>query len=146
MNLRTLSTVFLLVPITAFVGAPAQRDGAIAETSVLQSTQATGIASRETATRVYKARIRRTSFGIPHIEAANLASLGFGEGYAQAEDHLCTIAEQVIEARGQRAQYFGRGPRDAYLNSDIVVRALRVRERAAELHAAHRLLTTDYRR
>ena len=36
-----------------------------------------------------------------HIQAADLPSLGFGEGYAQAEDHLCTIADQVV--RGRRA-------------------------------------------
>lgn len=136
MNLRTLSTAIVLTSITVFVGASVHRDGATAETSLLQAAQTTSTASRESATGGYKARIRRTSFGIPHIEAANLASLGFGEGYAQAEDHLCTIAEQVIEARGERAKYFGRGPRDAYFNSDIFVKALRVRERAAELHTA----------
>lgn len=136
MNLRPLSTAIILIPVSVFVTVSAQRGGAIAETPLAQATQTTHTVSRETSTGNYKARIRRTSFGIPHIEAANLASLGFGEGYAQAEDHLCTIAEQVIEAHGQRAKYFGRGPRDAYLNSDIVVKALRVRERAAELHAA----------
>ena len=135
MKLRTLSAAIVLTPIAVFIGVSAQRDGAAAETSVFQATQTTTIGSRETSTGGYKARIRRTSFGIPHIEAANLASLGFGEGYAQAEDHLCTIAEQVVESRGQRAKYFGRGPGDAYVNSDIVVKALRVRERAAELHA-----------
>ncbi len=133
MSRQTLSTTIVLLLIAVVVGGSAQRNGAIAETPLVQATQT---ASREAATAGYKARIRRTSFGIPHIEAANLASLGFGEGYAQGEDHLCTIAEQVIEARGQRAKYFGRGPGDAYLNSDIVVKALRVRERAAELHAA----------
>jgi acyl-homoserine lactone acylase PvdQ len=126
MNLRTLSTAIVLIPITVFFGASAQHDGATAETSLLQATQTTSNVRRDTSTGGYKARIRRTSFGIPHIEATNLASLGFGEGYAQAEDHLCAIAEQVIEARGQRAKYFGRGPRDAYLNSDIFVKALRV--------------------
>ena len=136
MNLRTLSTAVVLTLITVFVGVSAQRDDSTVETSLLQATQTTSTVSRETSTGGYRARIRRTSFGIPHIEAANLANLGFGEGYAQAEDYFCTIAEQVIEARGQRAKYFGRGPRDAYLNSDIVVKALRVRERAAELHAA----------
>jgi acyl-homoserine lactone acylase PvdQ len=91
MKLRTLSTAIVLTLITVFVGISAQRDGATAETSLLQATQTTSSATRETATGGYKARIRRTSFGIPHIEAANPASLGFGEGYTQAEDHLCTI-------------------------------------------------------
>jgi acyl-homoserine-lactone acylase len=136
MNLRTLSTAIALTLVTVSLALSGQRAGAVAEALLLQATRTASTAGRATATAGYKARIRRTSFGIPHIEAADLASLGFGEGYAQAEDHLCTIAEQVIEARGQRAKYFGRGPRDGYLNSDIVVKALRVRERAAELHAA----------
>ena len=31
----------------------------------------------------YEARVRRTSFGIPHLVAADLCTLGFGVGYAQ---------------------------------------------------------------
>ena len=135
MNLRRLSTAIALTIVTVFLAPSGQRAGAVVEALLLQPTQTASTTASVNATAVYKARIRRTSFGIPHIEAANLASLGFGEGYAQAEDHLCTIAEQVTEARGQRARYFGRGPGDAYVNSDIVVKALRVRERAAELHA-----------
>ena len=52
--------------------------------------------------QTYSATIRRTSFGIPHIQAADLASLGFGEGYAFAADHLCSLADQVIYVRGER--------------------------------------------
>jgi len=80
----------------------------------------------------YRATIRRTSYGIPHIEAADLASLGFGEGYAQAEDHLCTIADQVVRARGERAKYFGPGEDDRHLLSDVGMKGLRVHELAGE--------------
>jgi acyl-homoserine-lactone acylase len=65
----------------------------------------------------YQAHIRRTTYGIPHIEARDFGSLGFGEGYAQAEDHLCSVADQVIRARGERAKYFGAG------NSDVTCAA-----------------------
>jgi hypothetical protein len=51
----------------------------------------------------YEATIRRTEWGVAHIEATDLGSLGFGEGYAQAEDHLCTIADQVVRVRGVAA-------------------------------------------
>jgi acyl-homoserine-lactone acylase len=74
----------------------------------------------------YEASIRRTSFGVAHIRAEDLGSLGFGEGYAQAEDHLCTIADQVVLVRGERARYFGRGERDVHVVSDIAMRALRL--------------------
>ena len=79
----------------------------------------------------YRARIRRTTHGVAHIDASDLASLGYGEGYAQAEDHLCSIADQIVMARGERARYFGPGPNDAFLNGDLGFRALRVVSRAA---------------
>jgi acyl-homoserine-lactone acylase len=83
----------------------------------------------------YRATIRRTSYGIPHIEANDLASLGFGEGYAQAEDHLCTIADQVIRARGERAKFFGPGEENANLLSDVGIKGLEVSQRAAAAFA-----------
>ncbi|MDQ2945648.1 MAG: acylase [Acidobacteriota bacterium] len=80
----------------------------------------------------YAAHIRRTSYGIPHIQAQDYGSLGFGEGYAQAEDHLCSLADQVVKARGERAKYFGPGKKDEYLRSDIGMKALDLVRRAAD--------------
>ncbi|WP_137938627.1 acylase [Chitinivorax sp. B] len=54
-----------------------------------------------------KADIRYTSWGIPHIKAADHASLGFGMGYAYARDNLCMLADQVVTVNGQRSRYFG---------------------------------------
>ncbi len=51
--------------------------------------------------------IRRTADGIPHIRAHNWHDLGYGYGYAQAEDALCTMAEAFITFRGRRAYFFG---------------------------------------
>jgi acyl-homoserine-lactone acylase len=79
----------------------------------------------------YEATIRRTAYGIPHITAKDSASLGFGEGYAFAQDHLCSLADAVVLARGERARYFGAGDRDVHLLSDIGVKAMRVAELAA---------------
>jgi acyl-homoserine-lactone acylase len=78
----------------------------------------------------YRATIRRTSYGIPHIAAADMGSLGYGEGYALAQDHLCSLADQVVRARGERARHFGRGAKDEHLRSDVVFRALDVAGRA----------------
>jgi acyl-homoserine-lactone acylase len=77
----------------------------------------------------FRATIRRTAYGVAHIEAADLASLGFGEGYAQAEDHVCTIAAQILMARGEQAKYLGRGDDDAYVMMDVVLRAVGFPER-----------------
>ncbi|MBL4836666.1 MAG: penicillin acylase family protein [Kordiimonadaceae bacterium] len=57
----------------------------------------------------YSAEVKRTSYGIPHITAADYASLGYGEGYVAAEDHVCNIAEAVTEVRGEMAKYHGPG-------------------------------------
>ena len=54
-----------------------------------------------------KAQIRRTTFGVPHIQADNLESLGFGSGYAQAQDNLCVLADGFIKANSERSMYFG---------------------------------------
>ncbi|WP_186024989.1 penicillin acylase family protein [Burkholderia gladioli] len=51
--------------------------------------------------------IRRTADGIPHIEAGDWEALGYGYGYAQASDNLCTMAEAFVTYRGERSRYFG---------------------------------------
>ncbi|NIE64860.1 penicillin acylase family protein [Burkholderia sp. Ax-1719] len=54
-----------------------------------------------------RATIRRTAYGVPHIEAANWSGLGYGYGYAQASDDLCTLADGFVTWRGERSRYFG---------------------------------------
>jgi len=78
----------------------------------------------------YGAIIRRTAFGIPHITASDFGGLGFGQGYAIAEDHLCTIVDQAIKLRSRRAFFFGRGANDRHLNSDVAYLALDLQGRA----------------
>ncbi len=56
---------------------------------------------------VLSAKIRRTPYGIPHIKANDLESLGFGSAYAQAQDHLCILADGFIKANSERSKYFG---------------------------------------
>ncbi|MGF6094790.1 acylase [Pseudomonas sp. 18175] len=53
------------------------------------------------------ADIRRTSFGVPHIRASDERGLGFGIGYAYAQDNLCLLANEVVTVNGERARYFG---------------------------------------
>ena len=55
----------------------------------------------------YDAKISRTSFGIPHVRADNWGDLGFGAGYAYAEDNFCTLADEVVTVRAQRSRFFG---------------------------------------
>ncbi|MGW0865934.1 acylase [Streptomyces sp. NPDC002611] len=51
--------------------------------------------------------IRYTEYGIPHIRAKNYADLGFGTGWAQAADEVCTLADGFVTLRGERSRYFG---------------------------------------
>jgi len=62
----------------------------------------------------YNAEIRRTAMGVPHIKADSWAGVGYGSGYAQAEDNLCTMADSFLTYRGERSQYFGGSALLAY--------------------------------
>ncbi|MDE1139845.1 penicillin acylase family protein [Paraburkholderia tropica] len=55
----------------------------------------------------YRADIRRTADGIPHIRANDWGSLGYGTGYAQAQDNLCTLGDAFVTYRGERSEQFG---------------------------------------
>ncbi|QSQ16307.1 penicillin acylase family protein [Myxococcus landrumensis] len=78
----------------------------------------------------YEATIRRTSHGIPHITAKNMASLSYGQGYAFAKDHVCILSDQIIKVRGERARYMGQGPGNTFVGSDFGYRVLQLHEKA----------------
>jgi len=55
----------------------------------------------------YDVRIRTTEYGIPHIEAKDWASLGYGYGYSVARETICVLAETYTTVRAQRSRFFG---------------------------------------
>ncbi|GHC46726.1 penicillin acylase family protein [Streptomyces cinnamoneus] len=62
--------------------------------------------------------IRYTEYGIPHIVGKDYASLGFGNGWAQAADNVCELAGGFVTLRGERSLAFGAdAPADAALSS-----------------------------
>ncbi|MDA8519638.1 penicillin acylase family protein [Acidovorax sp. NCPPB 4044] len=75
---------------------------------------ATGDAASGRPAATYQAEIRRTAMGIPHIKANSWGSAGFGYGYAQAQDNLCTMADSFLTYRGERSRHFGGDARVAY--------------------------------
>ena len=77
---------------------------------------ATGAAAAEPA---YRAEVVRTAYGAPHVTAANYGSLGYGAGYAAAQDNFCDFAERALTVSGQRARYLGAGDKDANIVSDL---------------------------
>ena len=67
----------------------------------------------------YKAKLTRTAYGAPHVIAANYGGLGYGAGYAAAQDNFCDFAERMITVSGERSRYLGPGERDANIVSDL---------------------------
>lgn len=74
----------------------------------------------------YRAVIRWTSHGIPHVLADDIPSATYGQGYAFARLNGCLLADQVLKVRSERASFFGPGPDDAHIRSDLVLRFLDV--------------------
>lgn len=64
----------------------------------------------------YAADIQRTEFGIPHITAKNYKGLGYGVGYAFAEDNICSLAREIVIAKGESMRYLGAEGNE---NSDV---------------------------
>nr|WP_242551604.1 acylase [Pseudomonas sp. Marseille-Q1929] len=52
-------------------------------------------------------QIQRTGFGVPHIRANDERGLGYGIGYAYAQDNMCLLANEVVTVSGERSRFFG---------------------------------------
>src|SRR3954469_16004160 len=84
----------------------------------------------------YHASIAITAHGIPHVTADDLGSLWVGSGYAATEDAVCTLADTLITARGERSRWFGP---DKRYNDQVTLDAsnLQVDAFVADLHQRH---------
>ncbi len=84
----------------------------------------------------YRATIAITKHGIPHITADSFGSLGFGSGYAATEDAVCTLADTLVTARGERSRWFGP---DKRYNDQVTLEAsnLQVDAFVTDLHQRH---------
>lgn len=80
----------------------------------------------------YRGEILWDRYGVPHIYAADEASLFYGFGWAQARNHADLILRLFAESRGRAAEYFG----PERLESDRWVRTNNVPARAAAWYAA----------
>lgn len=67
----------------------------------------------------YQVTVTRTTYGIPHINASDYGSLGYGYGYAFAQDNLCTLMEDLVAIRGERSKYWGGDGTYAIRPADI---------------------------
>ncbi|MEV4488648.1 acylase [Micromonospora coxensis] len=116
---------------------PARRLGAAATALGLFAAALTVTATPATAAPGhgggYRALIQRASYGVPHITARDFAGLGYGVGYAQAEDNICLIAETVVTVNAERSRFFG-GAQDN-VTSDLF------HQKAIDDRVVERLLT-----
>jgi acyl-homoserine-lactone acylase len=71
---------------------------------------------------LYRATIRWTSYGIPHVSARDWGSLGYGFAYAVATNGVCVLAEEFMRVRGEQSRYLG--PADGRREADIFHRAI----------------------
>ena len=54
-----------------------------------------------------RVEIRRTSYGVPHILAEDLAALGYGMAWVQLEDFGFRVVANLLRGRGELARHFG---------------------------------------
>ena len=77
----------------------------------------------------YDADIIWTEYGIPHITAQDWGSLGYGTGYAYAQENYCVAMKAIVDARGESARYLGGN-----VFRDLVVKAILPDEQLRELY------------
>jgi acyl-homoserine-lactone acylase len=103
-------------------------------------------ASTRSTTPRYDVTIRTTEYGIPHIEARDFPSLGYGYGYSLANDTICTLADTYTTVRAQRSRFFGpaagyvfrgNGASVNNLNSDFFFQQIIDDKRVEKLLADH---------
>jgi acyl-homoserine-lactone acylase len=119
--------VLVVLAATACSGDDATAPTTSTSTTSTTAAPATTAAPTTSTTIVddgYRASITRTEYGVAHIVADDWGSLGFGQGYAFAQDRACTLIDQVIKVRGERSLWFGPGDNDANLVTDFAYRHL----------------------
>jgi acyl-homoserine-lactone acylase len=67
----------------------------------------------------FAAEIRRTTYGIPQIIANNESGLGYGIGYAYAQDNFCVLADEIVTVNGERSKYFGPDAANIYQRNNL---------------------------
>ena len=82
--------------------------------------------------------MRRTTGGWAHVKANDYGSLGFGHGYAYAQDQLCRMADIVVTVNARRSRWFGGD--DGNLESDFFyqrIKDMRTVERLVRRRPPH---------
>lgn len=67
----------------------------------------------------FRAEIRRTAYGVPHITAPDMGGIGYGYGYASAQDNICEIADRLLTVSAERSRFLGPGANGRNISSDL---------------------------
>jgi acyl-homoserine-lactone acylase len=68
----------------------------------------------------YDVTVVRDPAGIPHVTAGDFRSLGYGEGYAYAQDNACLFEDAIVTVRGERTRFFGADGVSRYYSNGSV--------------------------
>lgn len=120
----------LIIAVTACSGGDSSSEVSTADSLPVDSTVV------DEGSGTYEATIRRTSDGVPHIIADDLRGVFFGQGYASAQDHGCSLADQMLKVQSRRAAELGPGEDDANINSDFAWLSIGIDSRARRDYAA----------
>ncbi len=126
-----LLTVTVMLAAACTGGSDGAADGTDADGANSEGTDAGASSDIEVGPEGYGAEIIRTADGVPHIRAADLPNVAFGQGWASAEDHPCDLVDQVLRVTSGRSAVFGAGEDDENLESDFGWAALGVAEIAS---------------
>jgi acyl-homoserine-lactone acylase len=96
-----------LLPLSRLFARPTAFAALLGACAQAPSPGAAPAVSPAAVSQHYTADIRRTGDGTAHIRANDWGGLGYGFGYAQAQDNLCTLAESLVTFRGERSLTFG---------------------------------------
>lgn len=89
---------------------------------------AVGVCFPASAVAKYSVSLTRTTGGVANIAGEDFADVGFGIGYAQAQDGICVLAETFLTVDGERSAFLGpegvfqdqsAGLQFTNLNSDV---------------------------
>jgi len=79
----------------------------LVQTAIFTAALAVAAIALASPALAYKAKIRETSYGIPHIKAESYGSVGYGVGFAFAKQNICTFADNNVTTSARRSKYFG---------------------------------------
>jgi acyl-homoserine-lactone acylase len=101
---RALAAVSIALAVVLVVLSPASPARAATQATVRDAGGAGPL----------QATIRRDDHGIPNIIGQDFADIGFGYGYALAQDNICELAETYVTVRGERSRYSGEGVQGSF--------------------------------